>query len=145
MGEPALPGLEPASSAVLSSCRRYRYVLTRGLRSLAVVNLFAWRATDPKELAIRRRSGEDVIGPENDRHLFGAVVSRQTERIVVAWGGLRAPWRTRSRFVGSRLLGLGREYTDRMVCLGRCIDGPRRGDPRHPLMLSYGTEAVPWA
>lgn len=49
-----------------------------------VVNLFAYRATDPAELEAAHRRGVDIIGPENEDHLQRAV--RDAALVVAAWG-----------------------------------------------------------
>ena len=52
---------------------------------LLVLNLFAYRATDPREL----REAADPVGPENDeiikRHLDGMSLYEGT-KVVAAWG-----------------------------------------------------------
>lgn len=96
-----------------------------------VVNLFALRATDPKEL----RHHPDPVGPDNDEHLRRAadeVVSAKG-RIVVAWGADRFA-RQRAEQV-HRLL-----WPFRLECLGTT----RNGSPRHPLYVPYSTPLVPW-
>lgn len=51
-----------------------------GYAQLNVVNLFALRATDPKEL----KKAVDPVGPENDQHL--SMLNRGTSDLVAAWG-----------------------------------------------------------
>lgn len=48
--------------------------------SVEVVNLFAYRATNPDEL----KRTEDPVGPENDKHIIEAVNRAHT--IIIAWG-----------------------------------------------------------
>lgn len=102
--------------------------------SIEVVNLFAWRSTDPKGLL----QTEDPVGPSNTRHLT-RVLSQVSRRrpLVVAWGepsskALRSlvAARARSVFFGD----------DRLQCLGTT----KSGHPRHPLMLPYSTALEPW-
>ena len=51
-----------------------------GFRRLAVVNLFAWRATLPRDML----SAIDPIGPAGDEWILAA--ARNADRIVCAWG-----------------------------------------------------------
>jgi hypothetical protein len=94
-----------------------------GFGSLFVVNLFALRATKPKDLF----ADPDPVGPENDRHL--AAVARRARAVVVAWGNH-----------GSRL---GRDARA-LACLPPrrpllCLGVTRQRAPRHPLYLRKGT------
>ena len=91
-----------------------------GFQQLIVGNLFAWRATSPREL----RQVGDPIGPENDRHLVEMSVS--ADAIIVAWGA-HGGYRNRSQHV----LGL----------LGSVehLGLTKQGHPRHPLYLRADT------
>lgn len=153
------------SSARLSECGRYRYNLTRRVRTdrhtwccfvmlnpstadattddptiraccefarrwecgwLQVVNLFAWRATDPRELA----SAADPIGPQNARALEEA--ARNADILVCAWGAHGGP---RGVEVGA---WLRRDFLP--YHLGLCKDG----SPRHPLYVKRSTPLTLW-
>ncbi len=110
-----------------------------GFAELRVVNLFAFRATDPAEL-IGHRVGVDVVGPGNDEAIRRATADAL--RVVVAWGAcatLSTP--NDRRFLADRIervVGLlaGHE----LLCLGTTKDG----HPRHPLYLAKNTKLVPW-
>src|SRR5690606_33929820 len=54
-----------------------------GGTELEVLNLFALRATDPKELLEAQRNGVDPIGPENDEYLRRI---SPMSTVIVAWG-----------------------------------------------------------
>jgi hypothetical protein len=90
-----------------------------GFGGVEVVNLFAYRATDPRELG---RVG-DPVGPHNDRYIRRAI--RRSRLVVLAWGA-----RARAR----RLLSLRRAH---------CLGLTRAGQPRHPLYLRGDLEPVP--
>ena len=86
-----------------------------GFRGLAVGNLFAWRATDPREL----RQAIDPVGPENDRHLVE--MSHAANAVIAAWGaggGRRGQYALRLLRGTVEHLGL-----------------TKQGYPRHPLYL----------
>lgn len=91
-----------------------------GHDSCRVVNIFAWRSTDPKVLPHL----EDPIGPENDRYILDEAA--KATRIVCAWGNWG--WvRDRGRSVRLML----KDY--RMWC----FDRTKSGEPVHPLYQPY--------
>ncbi len=100
-----------------------------------VANLFAWRATDPKELKVAQQSGQDIVGPENGGHL--AALATQASRIVVAWGAHAKRWEPYTRTVARSLFT---NHRGPLFCLGRTSGG----FPRHPLMLAYDTPLELW-
>jgi hypothetical protein len=102
-----------------------------GYGGIVVVNLFAWRATDPTEL----EATLDAIGPENDRHLLAAVADQD---VIAAWGAsVPHYWRHRPAAV----LELMRQHGARLHHLGLTKDG----HPRHPLYLRGDTQPTRWA
>lgn len=91
-----------------------------GFSGLRVVNLFAFRATQPTDM----QAADDPIGPENEARLIELFSAGGT--FVAAWGG-GGQFRGRAYDV-RRLAGLlGVE----MQCLGTTKDGY----PRHPLYV----------
>lgn len=102
-----------------------------GYGSLNVVNMFAWRATDPDALAL----ADDPIGPENDRALFA--VSQQGP-LVCAWGAsVPHYWRHRPAAIVAQLRAARAE----LFHLGLTKDG----HPRHPLYLRGDTAMTRWS
>ena len=96
--------------------------------SMEVVNLFAYRATDYRELF----KVNDPIGEENNRFLMQAVERCST--VVLGWGA-KGPLLGRDRQVISLFAGLKDVY-----CLGITKDG----QPRHPLYVKGDTSLVPF-
>lgn len=113
--------------------RRHRPTLERcvarsradGRDGVLIVNLFAFRHTDPKQLL----QADDAVGPANDDAL--RVLTARGARTIAAWGG-RGRLMGRSGCVGPLL--------DRPLCLGTT----RRGEPRHPLYVASAAPLVPW-
>lgn len=105
-----------------------------GFDRFDVANLFAWRATDPRNLRRAQDDGQDIVGPENRQHLIA--LARRATRIVVAWGANAKRWKPYSYSVCQALLDHGREHA--LWCLGTTAAGL----PCHPLMLSYETPLV---
>ncbi len=99
---------------------------------LHVVNLFAYRATKPKDLRAAAKSGQDIFGPCNATHICDAI--RYSSLIICAWGNNVIG--TKQRLI-SHLL---RKEDRKAVCLG--LTG--QGEPTHPLMTRADLPLVPW-
>lgn len=105
-----------------------------GWGKLIVGNLFAYRATDVRQLG----KVSDPIGPENDSHL--ASIFMDAGRVVFAWGPVsKQPKYQRARW---------RKVFESAVGFGHtpfCIGPPAKcGHPKHPLMLPYSSEISRW-
>lgn len=97
-----------------------------GFGSISVVNLFAYRATNPKELT----KVEDPIGNMfNDDTIL--VAASNANLIIAAWGNMG-------------------EFMDRSIAIRRllqrytihCLGVTKAGEPRHPLYLPYSQDPV---
>lgn len=101
-----------------------------GCTRLAVVNLFAYRATDPKEL-----EGKQVyrIGPENTTHVLRQLHHEPPRHVVCAWGANMT-----ANFIGKNMAGMIQRSGHTPMCLGTT----KSGAPRHPLYLRADTELV---
>ncbi len=91
-----------------------------GYGGLILVNLFAYRTTDPTGLT----EVNDPVGPDNDRWI--AIEQTRAERVVAAWGN-HGVLLNRDNAVLENLT--------QVYCLG--ITKP--GCPRHPLYLASKT------
>lgn len=109
--------------ATIRSCIRLSRALCYG--SFEVVNLFAFRATDPREL----KNNSDVIGPENDAAIEGAI--GRCDVAICAWGAHQMA-ESRGRNVRSIL----RSYRPAVFSLGTT----KAGHPKHPLYIKTGTK-----
>ncbi len=96
-----------------------------GFAGLVMGNLFAFRATDPRDML----AAEDPVGPENDQHLLEA--SLVVSLVVAAWG-VRGAHRGR----GDEVAGLIPDLS----ALGLTKDG----HPRHPLYLPRTQPLCDW-
>jgi hypothetical protein len=94
--------------------------------SMEVVNLFAFRATNYRELY----NASEPIGAENNRFLMQAVKHAST--IVLGWG-TRGMLLSRDRQVISLLAGRKDVY---------CLGFTKNGLPRHPLYVRGDTKSV---
>ena len=113
---------DPTVRRCIGFARRWNF------RQVQVVNLFAWRATDPGALSLV----SDPVGPENDAHILDAC--RTAEWVICAWGS-RAFARRRAEDVARMLRESGIHL--------RCLRHSRHGRPWHPLYVSYGAKPIP--
>lgn len=102
--------------------------------NLIVGNLFAYRATDVRELA----TASDPVGPDNDYRLCEIFLDAQ--QVIFAWGPRsKLPKRLRERW--REVDALARK----MHCNPMSIGAPAKDlQPCHPLMLPYTHELQPW-
>ena len=96
-----------------------------GYGELAVVNLYAWRATDPKELA----KADDPIGPDNDTWISDVIA--ESRLTIAAWGAHP----------------MAKERTDALRWSAhkpQCLAYNKDGSPRHPLYVPKGALPIPY-
>jgi hypothetical protein len=96
-----------------------------GFGALYVVNLFAYRATSPRDLL----AAADPVGPENDAAIRQA--AQHSACLVAAWGGY-GRYRGRDREVMELLTVQG--------CQVWCLGCNQDGSPKHPLYIRKGTQ-----
>ncbi|MFC4727103.1 DUF1643 domain-containing protein [Coralloluteibacterium thermophilus] len=101
-----------------------------GFGRLLVVNLFAWRATLPRDML----AAIDPVGPAADAWILRA--AREADLIVCAWGE-HGRHRGRGEAVRQLLAGAGH----RLHHLG--LTATHR-QPRHPLYLARETRLEEW-
>ena len=87
--------------------------------ALRILNLFAYRTTDPKIL----KNCSDPIGPKNDGFLYRK--SKRCELVVACWGAFGS-YKERARFVLKNVLGFRDIYY---------LELTKEGHPKHPLYL----------
>jgi hypothetical protein len=108
--------------ATIRSCIRLAKGLFYG--SFEVVNLFAFRATDPDALL----KAQDPIGPRNGVSIETAL--GRCDIVVCAWGA--HPFADRR---ASDVRNMLRALRPAIFCLGRT----KAGAPKHPLYIKSGT------
>lgn len=96
-----------------------------GHRRLDVVNLFAFRSTDPTVL----KHETHFIGPANTEHIQSVLSAAEVR--VAAWGAQPVAEEAARTILGSR--------TD-LTCLGTT----KSGAPRHPLYVERSAVLKPW-
>jgi hypothetical protein len=105
--------------------RCFRFARDWDFSRIDVVNLFAWRSTDPRVLTA------DLVGKHNDYWI--AKTLRGADRVVAAWGSHGDRHIERVHRVGAMLPG-------NTGCLGTT----KTGQPRHPLYLAADTTLRRW-
>ena len=90
--------------------------------ALVVVNLFAYRATQPKDL----KTATDPIGPDCDTILLES--AKACSRILVAWGNHGAYLKRHKQVLGL----LSGQHLE-------CLGTTQSGFPRHPLYMRADT------
>ena len=101
-----------------------------GFGRLVMLNLFAFRSTDPQALKDRHNAGLEIVGEENDDVIREEAIA--ASKVVCAWGTL-GTLAGRDRHVLRLLGGLT------LYCLGKSKDG----HPKHPLYLPYSCKLQP--
>lgn len=109
--------------------RCHRRAIRMGFKALDVVNLFAYRATDPRNL----KASADPVGPDNDAVLIET--AKSADMVICAWG-THGTHHNRHQAVKSLL----RRHDIRPHVLALT----KQGLPKHPLYLPYEQEPVAW-
>jgi len=95
-----------------------------GYGGMIVVNLFAYRTPNPKDLLLV----EDPVGPLNESALITFGIT--CDDVVFMWGDSPT---------------LGRDkIAPEMFPLALCFGRSKRGNPKHPLYLKTGTPLQPF-
>lgn len=118
---------ETRNDATVERCDRRARLL--GFGAFRVVNLFAFRATDPRVL----KAASAPIGPDNDTVLHDGAL--WADRILCAWGTHGAHL-GRDAQVERMLRQTGRDLWH--------LGLTRQGMPRHPLYISYDCTLRLW-
>lgn len=101
---------------------------------LMVVNLYAYRATSPRELLAERMRGGDIVGPDNDGFLRGELPAGSA--VIAAWGAGQR-WMTPRIY---EVCSLARTCNAQLKALATT----KAGHPRHPLYLRAACSLVDW-
>jgi hypothetical protein len=123
-------GLNPSTAdevtldQTLATVRRYSGKW--GFTEVVMLNLFAFRATDPRDL----KRANDPIGPDNDEHLL--TETRNADRVVACWGG------------HGTFLGRDRQVSALLNVSFECLLRNRTGAPHHPLYLKSRIRPKPF-
>lgn len=129
----AFIGLNPSTAderqldPTLRRCLRFAY--DWGYGRFEMVNLFAFRATDP----LAMKAAPEPIGPDNNEHI--KLVCGRADLVVACWG-VHGAFKRRDRAVKAML----EEHDVNLHFLKLSKDG----HPWHPLYLSSETKPKEW-
>ncbi|MCU4651536.1 DUF1643 domain-containing protein [Roseibacterium sp. SDUM158016] len=118
---------EVQNDPTVERCERRARAL--GFGAFRVLNIFAFRATDPRDM----RAATDPVGPGNDAAILDSLP--WADRVICAWGTHGAHL-NRGPEVERLLRGAGAE----LFHLGLSKDG----HPKHPLYIGYAVQPVGW-
>ncbi|MBV8102365.1 MAG: DUF1643 domain-containing protein [Verrucomicrobia bacterium] len=123
-------GLNPSTADEISLDQTLasvcRYSRKWGFSEVVMLNLFAFRATDPRDL----QRASDPIGPDNNEHLLAEV--RNVDRVIACWGD------------HGRFLGRDRQVSALLNVSFECLLRNRTGAPHHPLYLKSRIRPKPF-
>ncbi|MFP5282934.1 MAG: DUF1643 domain-containing protein [Actinomycetes bacterium] len=120
------PSTADAATDDRTVCRCRGFARAHGLAGMQVLNLYAYRTREPRQLW----QVADPVGPDNDHHLTRAGATAHL--LVAGWGTRARPERVHA------VLGL--PGFDRLWVLGLT----RAGLPRHPLYLPSAARPHAW-
>lgn len=111
--------------------RCMRYAKDWGYGGVIILNLYAYRATDPRVMRRFLHDGGDIVGPENDTYIARLTKGQD---VVAAWGN-HADWERAS----------GVEYILRVNAANLSVlKQNANSSPAHPLYLSAQLRPYPW-
>lgn len=104
-----------------------------GFGGVFVLNIFAFRATDPNDM----KAVDDPIGRMNDFFIRNMMMAakHQGHTLIVAWGA-HGRYRDRARDVANH----AKEIGVKLFALGLT----NQYEPRHPLYLKNDAKLIPW-
>ena len=124
---------EQSPDKTVTACLEFTKQATEDAGGLIIVNLFAYRAREWRE--IRRVS--DPVGGDNDEWIGRILESERISGVVVAWGNPGGEFPERR----DKIKDLLRKVNVPLLQLG---DSTKKGEPRHPSRLSYDTPIHPY-
>lgn len=113
---------DPTVSRCINYARDWKY------GGMYMLNLFAWRATDPADM----KASEEPIGAENDDAILKT--AKGAGLVICAWGNHGA-YRDRSKHVRRTLHDAG--------ITAHCLTTTGSGEPGHPLYLRADSKPTP--
>ena len=122
---------EHANDATVERCQIRAERL--GYGSITILNLFAWRATEPEDM----KAQPDPVGPDNDRWIKSvlSVTAEDGGDVICAWG-------THGSHNGRDVEAI--PFIFEAGLRPKVLKLTKHGYPSHPLYLSYELQPKPW-
>ncbi|GAB6051886.1 DUF1643 domain-containing protein [Magnetospira thiophila] len=113
--------------------RCINYARSWGFGGLIVVNIFAYRATDPESM----KAAIDPVGPDNKEHVqsVAKLVSACGGPMVCAWGN-NGTYKGQDKVV--------RQWFEEVGVVPMALAVTNCGQPRHPLYLKADLTPIPF-
>ena len=122
-------GLNPSTADASEDDPTIRRMISfaerEGAGGILVVNLFAFRSTDPSGL----HEALDPIGKGNDDAIYNAML--HSSKVIYCWG-------INGRYMGRDVQVAKRHY--KALCFGKTVNGY----PKHPLYLPSDAPLIPF-
>jgi hypothetical protein len=130
MLNPSTADAEIDDATIRVCCGRAKLLNFHGI---LVLNLFALRTTNPKDLY----NHSDPIGPKNNYYIINQLkeLHNYNAPIIVAWGN-HGELNNRNK----EFIELAKEYKVNMLALKIT----KKGQPSHPLRISYEKKLIPY-
>jgi len=119
---------EVQNDPTVERCERRARAL--GFGAFRVLNIFAWRATDPRDM----RAAADPVGPDNDAMIVESLP--WADQVICAWGTHGAHLNR-----GPEVAAMLRAQGTPLHHLGLS----KQGHPKHPLYIGYAVQPTIWA
>ena len=127
-------GLNPSTADETKDDRTVRRLIERAyddnIEVFVMLNLFGWRATDPREMM---RVSYPIGARDNNEAI--ATRCKSANEIVLCWGN-HGSHLGRS----AQVLEMLRPYASKLYCFGLT----KSGEPRHPVRMAKNTPLVKW-
>ena len=120
---------EVQNDPTVERCERRARAL--GFGAFQVTNIFAYRATDPRDM----RAQSDPIGDGNDAAILTA--ANWADAIICAWGTHGAHMGR-----GAQIEAILRSQLNKPL---HHLGLSKAGHPKHPLYISYAQQLIEWA
>lgn len=134
-GRIAFIGLNPSTATASKDDRTVAKCIRRAMRagfgSMYMLNLFAWRATKPKDMI----AAKSPIGEHSDRWILSTCEADDVQAVVLCWGSFG---RVLNR--SSAVLELLKPLEHKL----HYLDLTKTGEPGHPLYLPDHLELKKW-
>ncbi len=110
--------------------RCMRFARDWGSRYFCMLNVFAFRATDPRDM----KAQHDPFGKDNWHHVQR--IARMADRVIAAWG-VHGDWMNGDGIIRAAMVGhMGSSYEKGQSDIAlKCLGKTKAGHPKHPLYI----------
>lgn len=128
---PSVADAERTDDPTVAKCRRY--ATAWGYKRMIVLNVMAYRATDPAKLLY----SYDPCGRDNLAHIRRTLETERDGLVICAWGNIHPKLQQHGDAVKALIRELGRQVHVLRL-------NAKSGEPGHPLYVPGGIEPQPW-